>query len=306
VAVPPSLAGPLLILTTALLFSTGGAAIKLTHLGAWQVACLRSAVAFACLAMLRPRWRDCLRPRVLLVATAYAAQLVLFVASNKLTTAANTIFLQSTSLLWVLLLGPLLLKERLRARDAGFGAVMLLGMALVFSGADAPVATAPNPRAGNWLAVLGGLAWGLSLLGLRWLAASAGLRGSALAETALASACALSALACAPLAFPIGSHAPVDWLVVGYLGAFQMALAFLCMLRGVQRLPAIEVALLLLLEPVLSVLWAWLLHGERPAPWSLAGCALIFAATLGRAITSTRELQSRAAVDPVPREAGGA
>jgi drug/metabolite transporter, DME family len=295
--VPPSFSGPLLILTTALLFSTGGAAIKLTQFSAWQVACLRSAVAFVCLAALRPRWRECLRPRVLLVATAYAAQLVLFVASNKLTTAANTIFLQSTSLLWVLLLGPLLLKERLRVRDAGFGAAVLLGMTLVFFGADAPARTAPDPRTGNLLALLGGLAWGLSLLGLRWLAGVSGLRGRALAETALISACGLSALACLPLALPFEAHAPEDWLVVGYLGAFQMALAFLCMLRGVQRLPAIEVALLLLLEPVLSVLWAWLLHGERPAPGSLAGCSLIFAATLGRAIAGTHGLRAHVGGD---------
>jgi len=295
--VPSSLSGSLLILTAALLFSTGGAAIKLTHFSAWQVACLRSAVAFACLAALRPRWRDGLRPRVLLVATTYAAQLVLFVASNKLTTAANTIFLQSTSLLWVLLLGPPLLKEPLRGRDLGFGAAMLVGMTLVFTGADAPVKTAPDPRLGNLLAILGGLGWGLSLIGLRWLAGSSGLRGRALAETALVSACGLSALACLPLAVPIAHHTAQDWLVVGYLGAFQMALAFLCMLRGVQRLPAIEVALLLLLEPVLSVLWAWLLHGERPAPGSLAGCALIFAATLGRAVTSTRGLRAPAGPD---------
>ena len=33
------------LLTTALLFSTGGAAIKATALTNWQVACLRSAVA---------------------------------------------------------------------------------------------------------------------------------------------------------------------------------------------------------------------------------------------------------------------
>ena len=43
-------------------------------------------------------------------------------------------------------------------------------------------------------------------------------------------------------------------------------------------------ALLLLLEPVLNSIWAWLAHAERPGPWSLAGCAIILVATLVRTL----------------------
>jgi drug/metabolite transporter (DMT)-like permease len=39
------------------------------------------------------------------------------------------------------------------------------------------------------------------------------------------------------------------------------------------------VSLLLFIEPVLSPVWAWLLHGERPGGWAIAGGALILAAT---------------------------
>ena len=46
-----------------------------------------------------------------------------------------------------------------------------------------------------------------------------------------------------------------------------------------RRVPAFEASLLLLLEPVLNPVWAWLVHGERPGAWSLAGGALILAAT---------------------------
>jgi len=44
----------------------------------------------------------------------------------------------------------------------------------------------------------------------------------------------------------------------------------------------LETSLLLLLEPVLNALWAWLIHLERPGPWSLAGCLVILLATLAR------------------------
>jgi len=37
---------------------------------------------------------------------------------------------------------------------------------------------------------------------------------------------------------------------------------------------------LLLVEPALSPIWAWLVHGERPGRWSLAGGALILGACL--------------------------
>ena len=48
-----------------------------------------------------------------------------------------------------------------------------------------------------------------------------------------------------------------------------------------QRVPALEVSMLLILEPVLNAVWAWLVHGETPGPWSFAGCAVILAATIG-------------------------
>jgi drug/metabolite transporter (DMT)-like permease len=76
----------------------------------------------------------------------------------------------------------------------------------------------------------------------------------------------------------------IDWAIIFYLGIFQIGLAYVCMTFGVRRLPALETSLLLLLEPVLNAVWAWMIHGERPGPWSLAGCAIILGATLLRAL----------------------
>jgi drug/metabolite transporter (DMT)-like permease len=65
---------------------------------------------------------------------------------------------------------------------------------------------------------------------------------------------------------------------------FQIGLAYIFLTRGVRRLPALETSLLLLLEPVLAVVWAWLAHGERPGSWSFAGCTIILVATFVRAV----------------------
>ena len=73
--------------------------------------------------------------------------MILFVQSNKLTTAASAIFLQATAPLWVVLLSPWLLGERIRARDLVYMAVLAVGLGCFFVGIDPVSATAPNPLA---------------------------------------------------------------------------------------------------------------------------------------------------------------
>jgi drug/metabolite transporter (DMT)-like permease len=274
------------VLAAALLFSTGGAAIKATTLTAWQVACFRSGLAGLALMIALPAWRRIWTPRAMLVGLAYAATMIAYVTGNKLTTAANTIFLQSTAPFYLLLLGPLLLRERVKRADLVFGSSLAVGMILFFVGIEAPQTTAPRPFEGNVIAALSGLTWAMTLLGLRWLGRSDD-RGSAdEAGAAVVAGNLIAFLVCLPMALPVSQIAPLDGVVVFYLGVFQIGLAYVCLTFGVRRLPALETSLLLLLEPVANAVWAWLVHGERPGPWSLAGCAIILAATFVRALKS--------------------
>jgi drug/metabolite transporter (DMT)-like permease len=58
------------------------------------------------------------------------------------------------------------------------------------------------------------------------------------------------------------------------------------LLRALRRVPGLEAATLLLIEPVLNPIWSWIIHGERPGVLTLAGGALIvgvaFAGTVWR------------------------
>src|SRR5207249_7100517 len=81
-----------------------------------------------------------------------AAAGLLFVFANKLTTAANTVFLQATNPLFVVALAPWLLREPVRAADLAFMGVLALGLALLFVGGQRHFATAPDPFLGNVLA----------------------------------------------------------------------------------------------------------------------------------------------------------
>jgi len=281
---PTPLTARLQVLAAAALFSSGGAAIKAVHLGGWQVACLRSAVAGAALALLVPQTRRRPNLRVLGVGLAYAATMVLFVLANKLTTSASAIYIQSTAPLYVLLLSPWLLHERTRLRDVLFMIVLAAGLGLFFLGFDPVSATAPNPRLGNMLSLVSGVTWALTIMGLRHL----GRGGESWGPAAALWGNLLAALACLPMALPIASSRPADWLLLGYLGVFQIALAYYFLLRGLERTAAFETSLLLLLEPVLNPLWAWLVHGERPGAWSIAGAAVILLATFVKSLFDVR------------------
>ncbi len=274
-----------MILSAAVLFSTGGAAIKLCSLNGWQVASLRSGIAAAALLAFLPSARRGWSWRTWLVGSAYAGTMICFVLANKLTTAANAIFLQAAAPLYILLLSPFLLHEPVRGRQIWFIAALAAGMLMIFAGAQPASQTAPDPLRGNAVAIVAGICWALTIIGLRWLArpsqrtpATVGEAPSA-AVPAVACGNLIACLVTLPAALPIRGATPVDWAVLAFLGIFQIAIAYIFMVRGVRRVGALEVSLLLLLEPVLSPLWAWLVHGEQPGTLAIAGGLVIVAAT---------------------------
>jgi drug/metabolite transporter, DME family len=279
----------LYLVATALLFSTGGAAIKAVTLNGWQVASFRSGVAAVALLAVLPQARRGWSWRVVPVAAAYAATLVLFVLANRLTTAANAIFLQSTAPLYLLFLAPWLLREPVRARDLLCAAAVAGGMALFFIGSERGVATAPDPPRGNLIALASGLSWALTMTGLRWLGRDAvpgKPQNPALAPVALGNV--LAFLAALPFALPATSFHVSDLAVILYLGVVQIGLAYFLLTHAVRHVPAFEATVVLLLEPVMNPVWAWLVHNERPGPWALAGGAVILSAALANSWLQAR------------------
>jgi drug/metabolite transporter (DMT)-like permease len=261
----------LLILAAAALWSSAGAVIKLSALDAWQLAGGRALVAGLFLAAAVPASRRWPTGPTLAVAVAYACTTVLFVLANKLTTAANAIFLQDTAPLWVLLLSPWVLGERPTRGELLSIPVFGLGLALFFVDR-----LSPGQLAGNLIALVAGVAFAASILGLRRL----GPGGPA----ALVWGNLLAAAMTLPL-WPLGPAAgAADLGAIAFLGVFQLGLAYLCFSLGLRGTPAVEASLLVLLEPVLNPVWTYLFAGERPGPWALAGGAIILLATAWRTL----------------------
>ena len=276
-AAPPSaLRGRLFVVAAALLWSTGGLAIKLVPLSALGVVFWRSFVsAIFLVAVFRPtraRWRHASVSTSLI----YALMILTFVSATKMTTAANAIFLQYTGPLYVLALAPFLLKERFRKADAAAVGIALAGMSLFFVGR-----LAPGALAGNLVAVLSGVFFGLVILFLRRDAAG----------DAIPSVIAGNFLA-AVLAFPFArGRLALDGrgiLLVLFLGIVQLGVSYVLFVRGLAVVPAAEASLLGMLEPMFNPLWAFLGLGERPSAWALFGGAIVLSAVAGRTVFGWR------------------
>jgi drug/metabolite transporter (DMT)-like permease len=262
------------IIVAAVLFSTGGAAIKFCGFGAWQLAAFRATIAMTTILIVLPEARRGWSWRTVVVGIVYAATTLLYVQANKHTTAASAIFLQSTSPFFILLLAPLLLREHATRRDVGQMVVMGAGFGLFFLGMDRPSATAPNPALGNVLASICAVTWAFTVIGYRWLVA----RGSSVAAAAV-SGNFTAAIVAFVMAQPLVAGRPVDWGVVVFLGVCQLGIPYLFLARAVPQVRALEVGLFLLVEPVLNPIWAWLVHGEQPGVATVLGGALILGAT---------------------------
>jgi len=272
----------LAVFAAAALFSTGGAAIKGTTLTPFQVAGFRSAVAALTLALLLPEARRGFSRSLLPSAFAYAGTLICFVVATKWTTSAAAIFLQSTAPVWVLVLAPLVAREPIRARDLRYVGLAAAGLLLVFFGSDEVTATAPRPALGNASALASGLFYALLMLSLRLLAREPSGVDRSLPATVLGNAFAF--LLCLPLALPIAAWTARDLLAILYLGAIQIGFAYWLFTRALRVLPALEVSLLVLLEPVLNPLWTWWLLGERPSRLAAIGGVVMLCALAGRSL----------------------
>ncbi len=273
-------AARLTLAVAALLFSTGGAAIKMSVLSSWQVACLRSGIATLVLVAVWPVGRRGWTHRTVLVAIAYAACVVSFVSATKLTTAANAIYIQSTAPLYILLMAPAFLGERFERRDLGIAVLIGMGLLCFFVSADKPQASAPNPLLGNGLAMISGVTYAGMLVGFRWMQRPG--RGQSDPASVIVAGNLLAALVCAPMAFPLPAMRGVDWSVVGFLGVVQIGIAYVLVTRGVKHVPAFEASLILLLEPTLNPVWTWLTVGEAPTAAAIIGGVLILTATVAK------------------------
>ncbi|HST51279.1 MAG TPA: EamA family transporter [Pyrinomonadaceae bacterium] len=270
----------LFVIAAALLWSTGGLFIKATPLGALELSFGRSLLAAVTVAGLTRREGYRLNAVTLFASVLYAALLLLFVVASKLTTAANAIFLQYTAPVYVLVLEPLLFKERFRLVDLFVVAACIAGMSLFFVGR-----LRPQDVEGNLTALGSGLCFALFLLTLRHQREGKINRASSVIYGNLI-VCVVTATAFARAAHALTAR---DVLIVSYLGVVQIGLAYTLFTLGIARgVRSLDAGVVGYIEPMLNPVWVFLFIGERPSKWAVAGGAVIIAAVLVHTVALAR------------------
>ena len=269
--------GRLCIVAASILWSTSGLYAKHPTFLDWPIESRGMLLAFwralfAGLLILplarRPRWRVELLPMVLCFALMNAT----YLSSMTLTTAANAIWLQNTAPVWVFLAGILLLHERPTRGDLVLLLFGMLGVGtiLCFELRDYLQARSGTQMLGVSLGVLAGVFYGGVVLFMRLLRSENAAWLVSL--NLLATAAAL-----APYVFYLDIWpTPGQLVLLACFGLFQMGLPYVLFAHGLRHVSSQEAAGITLLEPVLVPVWLLAATSpEYPAPWTIAGGALI-------------------------------
>ncbi|MBL7224198.1 MAG: DMT family transporter [Candidatus Brocadiae bacterium] len=262
------------VFAAALLWSLGGMFVKVLveRFGAEPraVACLRSLFAGLVLVWALPRLGGVPRVRVGITSLVYALVVGTFVFSTAGTSAANAILLQYSAPLLVAVGAVWFLGERLGGRQIGALALGVGGVAAIL----AFTWGTPDQRG-----VLYGLGSAVAFASLMLLQRS--MRSGS--PVALSCVYNLTAgVVMLPLAWGALRLSPGAWLVVALMGTVQLGIPYALFIRGIQRVPATDAALITLVEPVLNPVWVWLAVREEPHWSTFVGGALILAGLLVR------------------------
>lgn len=252
-----------LIFLAAVMWSTSGLLIKIIQLDPLTIAGLRGLIAgSALLVVTNRRLKLTWSAPQLAGAVAYATTMLLFVSATKMTTAANAILLQYTMPVYTALFGAWLLREKVTPRDWAAITIVLGGMALFFFDR-----LSTGGMIGNIMAILSGVTFALIIIFMRMQK-----EGSPLETVILGNL--LTALVCLPWIVK-APPAPADWWPLLYLGLFQLGLPFLIYSRAIKQVSALDAVLVQTVEPLLNPIWVFLVIGEVPGSWAIAGGAVV-------------------------------
>lgn len=233
-----------------------------------QIACYRALFAgLFLLPMVRVREIK-VRPLMWLMAMCFAAMNASFISAMALGTAANAILLQYSAPLWLYLASVFLLGESANRRNTISLAIGLSGIAIIIVGGwtqgELLVVT---------IALVSGLTYAAVLICLRVLR---GLSSSWLTAWNHL----LGGLILVPFLFFLRPPTLEQFVVLFLYGSLQMGLAYWLVARGLRVVEPQEAGTIMLLEPILNPIWAYLVSPktEMPDVWTFVGGGVILTA----------------------------
>lgn len=272
------------VLIAALLWSTNGLFIKIIDLGPLTIVGVRSIIAAAMMiAIYNKKLRFNWSFPQLAGAVMYSATVILFVSATKMTTAANVVFLHYTAPVFTALFGAWILKEKVSRLDWAILLVVLAGMALFFVDDFVIIGLW-----GNIMAIISAVTFALMILFLR-----SQKNGSTLETIILGNI--ITALICS---FFVIQEPPStnDWLPLIYMGTLQIGLSFIMYCSAIRYIAALDAVLIQTIEPLLNPIWVFIIIGETPGYWAIAGGVVVLSAVTLRNIYINRRVPAKTGV----------
>ena len=266
--------GILLLVASGFFLSTSGIALRLIEQAdGWQILFYRSfALSLTIFLILFFQkglrvfdefrglgWND------FLLAVFLGTGFVAYVFALLYNTVANALFIFSCAPFVAGFLGWILLGERVPTRTWFAISAAMVGLTIMV-GSELAVSRYLGTLIALWIPI----SYAASIIAVR----------SSKRENMLAALCLAGLVAGSLSAIFVTDFAltPKDLVISLYLGVFQVGVGFALMVLGTRYVPAAQVGLLALVEPVLAPLWVWLGVGEVPGLATMVGGAIIFLA----------------------------
>lgn len=270
--------GVICVFLAALLYSIGGLCIKVIPWNGLSINGGRTLIAlvviggYLLLTGHRPKWNRW----VFVGALCICGTNSLFTVANKMTTAANTIVLQFTAPIFVILLSALFWKKRPKKLDVIACAVVLLGVLCFF--VDSLEA---GGMAGNVLALLSGITYAGVFL-LNDMPNSDPISSVFWGDV-------MSAAIGLPFLLRETEFGAVTLLSLVLLGIFQVGLAYILLTLGLKTTPAVTASLVSGIEPVLNPILVAVFYHETIGSVALVGAVIVLGAVLSYNIINSKQ-----------------
>lgn len=254
------------MLLCAALWSIAGIFIKLIPWNSIVIAGIRSLIAGAVMLVYMRYKRIGFKAdrRSMLGGLALCCTLTCFVAANKLTTAANSIVLQFTAPMFIVVFSVLFLKKKFSRSDIFAVVLTMLGISLFFFDQ-----LTPGHLLGNCVAIVAGMAFAGYYMSLEGASESERMSAILMAH-GLTFCVSIPFIALEP---PELGAAPVICIFI--LGVVQLGIPYVLLGRASGSCPPLACSLLGAVEPLLNPVWVFIFDGEAPGMWALIGGVVV-------------------------------
>lgn len=261
-----SLKGSLFMLLAATLWSLGGLLSKAIPFNALTISLVRGLLAAFMIGIVKGSFTLKINRYNVFSGFFMFLTTVLFISANKLTSAANAIMLQYTSILFIILLNQLFYRLKPHPIERRTFFIVLVGMLLFFF-QDIQL----DAQIGNLLALGSGLSFAFVFV----------LNKHPLVEplesTYLGQLMSIVLLPMLWLDTTLTFEA-VPWILLIFMGIVQLGLGYVFFAKCIQLISALSANLITTIEPILNPIWVFFILGESIHINSILGGAIIIGA----------------------------